>query len=117
MGVLLGTPPQTVTHFFPAGGEAKPRLQSSASPSPHPPLESPFSLLPSRQGDLLTDYPVNEVVWLMDTNRYCFLTCKMNSTVTGSNLSMLMLNEPVVYLFLFTPADPLATFSCFLLEY
>lgn len=46
-----------------------------------------------------------------------FLTCKMNSTVTGSNLSMLMLNEPVVYLFLFMPADPLATFSCFLLEY
>lgn len=46
-----------------------------------------------------------------------FLTCKMNSTVTDSNLSMLMLNEPVVYLFLFMPADPLATFSCFLLEY
>lgn len=40
----------------------------------------------------------------------------MNSTVTGSNLSMLMLNEPVVYLFLFMPADPLATFF-FLLSF
>lgn len=45
----------------------------------------------------------------MDTNRSRFLTCKMSSTVAGSDVSMLMLNEPVVYLFLFMPADPLAT--------
>lgn len=37
----------------------------------------------------------------------------MSSTMTGSNLSMLMLNEPVVYLFLFMPADLLATFFLF----
>lgn len=72
-GVPLGAPPATAEYYFSQSLEAKPSVLSSAPPSEHLALgRSPFSLLPLHQGYLLKYVCVNEVVWLMDTNRYCF---------------------------------------------
>lgn len=73
LGVPLGAPPATAEYYFRHSLEAKPSLLSSAPPSQHPALgRIPFSLLPLHQGYLFKYVRVNEVVWLMDTNRYCF---------------------------------------------
>lgn len=73
-GIPLGAPLATAKYCFRQSLEAEARLLSSAPPSEHPALGKipPFSLLPLPQGYLLKYVRVNEVVWLMDTNRYCF---------------------------------------------